>query len=194
MKFVSLGVAPKVVVILKNENACRIAEAFAKEMGRGKPADSTTHHDQIVFLVKFDWLAGFAPKSAIPQTVRCLKRSGMAPAHACRYGGIVARPILWLRHLSLAGHGVTRNHGGAHQHGCPIHEITPGNLPAHPEFPVACAKAHLHRRSLPLALAACSVGPLNPTLIMQTYKKCCFASRRNRPGGSTTSGLLQEKR
>ncbi len=94
MKFVALGVAAEVVVIIEHEDSS-VRTAFFLEIVSGRQAaDSAAHDNEIVFLVRIDGVGRIIPLLAIANQVRQFKGAGMTAAHAFAGWRIVAGHIL----------------------------------------------------------------------------------------------------
>src|SRR5580700_10556264 len=140
MKLISLGVAAKIIVIVKNEDARGTAGLLAIEIGRRQTTDAATDHDQIVFLAGVDRLAGFIPEGSVAQCVCDFERPGMTSPHSVERWRIVAGPILRgsCRRLRREHSPQPRaGKGSTHSHRHAVQEIAARDVAVHAEFAIA---------------------------------------------------------
>ena len=69
-KFIALGVAAKVVVVIKNENARALTHGLAIEVGSSESADASAHDDEVIEFAGIFGLAGGIPEGSVAQRVR----------------------------------------------------------------------------------------------------------------------------
>jgi hypothetical protein len=81
-KFIALGVAAEVIMIVQNENAGGRAGARAVEVGSGQAADAAADDDEVKSLARINRFSSSLPEIAVAQGVRHLKRSPVTSSHA----------------------------------------------------------------------------------------------------------------
>src|ERR1700676_864572 len=91
MKFVALGVSPKVVVIVENQDASAAAGMFLKEVRGCQTTDASTNDHEVVLFSRLDRLTNLVPKSAVAHLVCNFKSTFMASPHARENRRIVIR-------------------------------------------------------------------------------------------------------
>jgi len=122
LKFVSLGVAAEIVVVLKDEHPRSFTRSGMEEPCRRKAADAAAHHDQVVTLTGALGLPGMGPECTIAQLVCDLKRARMAAAQSMSGRWIVSGTILRSRHC-LGEEPRVRSDGRGDGHGRSIHKV-----------------------------------------------------------------------
>ena len=105
-KFVALGMAAEIVVIVEDEDARRRVGA-AVEPGRRQPADPAADHHEVVALLDRQPAEGERP--AVAQLVADLERAGMMAAHPGERRRIARRLRHDLRHGRKPGRDRERN-------------------------------------------------------------------------------------
>src|ERR1017187_10448958 len=133
MKLVPLGMPAKVVVVFKNQDACRVARALTVEICRRKSAESSPDDHEIIGFVALCGLASILPKCAIVQTMRDFKLTRMTATQSRVHGRVVALVVLWFA-------GVIRTESVA----CP----SPQFCPALKSTPLECRRESQDRKSV----------------------------------------------
>src|SRR6516164_7373546 len=89
MQLVAFGVAPKIVVVLEDQNSSRIPSLRSKKMRGREATDARTHNDEVVRFVSVGDLAHSFPECAVAQSMHGLKCTGMTAAHASLFRWVV---------------------------------------------------------------------------------------------------------
>src|ERR1700689_1090600 len=89
LKFIALGVAAKIIVVLEDQHARRFARGLVKEARRGEAADAAAYHDQVVGFARAFGLSRVGPECAVAQTVGHFKLARVAAAQSMCRGWIV---------------------------------------------------------------------------------------------------------
>jgi hypothetical protein len=93
-KLVSFGVAAKIVMVVENQDADVSTRRRTIEIGRGEPADTATHYDEIVMLARMDRTRSGFREATVTQCVGCLEAARVAAAHSRQGRRIIIGTIL----------------------------------------------------------------------------------------------------
>ena len=90
MKFVALGMAAEIIVVVEDQDALRLAQRSPPEMRCGQSGNAATHHHQIIVFAAVHG-ADRSGKTAIARVVRCLETARILPAQARARRGVQRR-------------------------------------------------------------------------------------------------------
>src|SRR5262249_11115173 len=96
LKFISFGMAPKVVVVIDYKDTGLIARLLAVEMCGRKPADPAADNNKVV---RFSGRVNgsiLVPWFAVPQTVRVRETAVMVPTHSSQRGRVINLVGFWV--------------------------------------------------------------------------------------------------
>src|SRR5713226_62042 len=137
LKLIALGVPAEVVMIIQNQNARLWTRALAVKVRRRQPADSGSHHHQIVGLTGINGLARLFPKSPVAQSVGRLERTCMTAAQPGQRRRIVIRRLLRIGLHFEGRKQMGRNDCRAHGERNSIKEITPRDPACHAQLSIS---------------------------------------------------------
>ena len=138
-KFVALGVAAKIVVIVENQNACVFPRALAEEIGGCQPADASANDDEVVTLIGIYRLSEGVRTFAVPQAMGKSKCSVVIAAHAHARGRVIVRRLFrskfveGCRREQRVCSNPPADQGSADTNGHAIQKIPARDFASHPE-------------------------------------------------------------
>src|SRR5580698_6493275 len=174
MKFVSLGVPTKIVVIFDDEDF-RVRTGRAIKPRSGQSADTPPNNDKIVMFARIHQARGMIPEIAVAQRMRRLESARMAAAHSLSRGRVIALGVLC---LCLGG---SRQFGGKPTHGCSnrhaLEHVPSGNRPAHAQFSIR----FLRHPSIPAGTAPSLARPSRERTPSPCRTQCGMSQMRATP-------------
>ncbi len=147
-KFIALGVAAKIIVIVEDQNPRALPGALAEKIGGCQSANASANDRKIVFLARAHSIPEGIRAFAVPQAMRKRECSVVITAYSRARGRIIIRRLFRSKLIEgscgkhgLRGHAST-DQRSANANGHAIQKIPARYFPAHPQIFVCFLLAH----------------------------------------------------